>query len=201
VTLGVSWTYLYLFVMSDLILADTAQIQTWITEEKERKGEGVSVGGGAFPERATRGIPMENIYGAVKFIRIHHADKATATDDHGFTARPVSYELNYSHARAIKEGWGVTGGSKTGSRPLSRPTCCTAEWTPTGSINLPANTWAWRSPWLRSELRVAEPGRRTQNRRWPHDRLAAGSLRRAVSAPSGGRRWHLPARGTTGESP
>jgi len=139
VTLGVSWTYLYLFVMSDLILADTAQIQTWITEEKERKGEGVSVGGGAFPERATRGIPMENIYGAVKFIRIHHADKATATDDHGFTARPVSYELNYSHARAMKERWGRDFERLENEFQAAFATdLLHRKWTPTGSINLPA---------------------------------------------------------------
>lgn len=138
VTLGVSWTYLYLFVMSDLILADTEQIQSWIAAEKQRLKEGRSEGGGAFPERATRGIPMENIYGAVKFIRIHHADKATATDDHGFTARPVSYELNYGHALAMKERWGRDFERLENEFQAAFATdVIHRKWTPTGSLNLP----------------------------------------------------------------
>lgn len=138
VTLGVSWTYLYLFVLSDLILADTEKIQEWITAEKLRLKEGKSVGGGAFPERAARAIPMENIFGAVKIIRIHHADKATADDDHGFTARPVSYHLNYTHALAIKERWGVEADKlETEFMAAFRTDLVHRRWSPTGSVELP----------------------------------------------------------------
>lgn len=138
VTLGVSWTFVYLFVMSDLILADTQQIQDWIAQEKLRLKEGRSEGGGAFPERATRGIPMENVYGAIKFIRIHHADKATATDGHGFTARPVSYELNYNHRHAIQERWGRDFERLEREFQAAFATdLIHRQWTPTGSLNLP----------------------------------------------------------------
>ena len=84
VTLGVSHTWLYLFVMTDLLALKTGAL-------------GARFGDKAFPEIGVGSIPIGNVYGAVRFVRVFHAPFPAALngpagehlDAVGFTAYPV----------------------------------------------------------------------------------------------------------------
>ncbi len=96
--LGVSTTWLYLFVMSDLLVLDTGKLQ----------------GHEAFPEQGAAGIPLENIYGAIRFVRIYHApagdnptaEKGAELDAVGLSALPVEAVYGAKHKYAMAMRWG-----------------------------------------------------------------------------------------------
>jgi hypothetical protein len=66
VDLAVSETYLYLFLQVGTVF-DTGSAQ----------------GSNAYPEVGMSGIPMRNVFGAVRFVRYHLGDPATVSDEAG----------------------------------------------------------------------------------------------------------------------
>jgi hypothetical protein len=86
VTIGVAYTWLYLFIMSDLLAFKTGEV-------------GATFGEAAYPEIGVAGIPVGNVYGAVKFARVYHAEfpnvlnaqTGGALDEAGFTAYPIAH--------------------------------------------------------------------------------------------------------------
>ena len=91
VELAVSETYLYLFLQVGLVF-DT----------------GAAQGGNAYPEVGMAGIPMRNIYGALRFVRYHLGPPDSVSDDDGMVVvvDRAGVHTNDDDARSIEASCG-----------------------------------------------------------------------------------------------
>lgn len=136
VTLGVSDTWLYLFVMTDLLALKTGAL-------------GARFGDKAFPEIGVGSIPIGNVYGAVRFQRVFHAPfpavlNGTAgehLDGVGFTAYPVESiappKTKFAYSSLVPVPPGVAEVRKAFNAVLNSGPVH-VKWTSSGFVEVPA---------------------------------------------------------------
>jgi len=136
VTLPVSYTWLYLFVMADLLALKTGAMGTHYGEK-------------AYPEIGVGEIPIGNVYGAVKFARVFHkavpADLNAQTggelDEAGFSAFPVASlappQTDFAYSQQSPLPPGVLQVRKAFSAVLHTAPVH-VRWTSTGFADVPA---------------------------------------------------------------
>lgn len=125
----VTETYLYFFVFAGLAL-DTGAMQ----------------GNDAYPEIGVSGIPMRNVFGAVRFLQFHLGDAATVTDDAGVLCVRSSVDKHDDNAATIRSYYGETFLNTIGPlfqqvAGLASPLCVKWSGSGAGYLNLqPFNT-------------------------------------------------------------
>ena len=131
----VSYTWVYLFVLADLMVLNTGEL-------------GTQFGHNTFPELGVGEIPLKNIYGAVQFARIYHGevpkslDAAAGADldKKGFTAFPIKWVEPPSTAFYYSDHPTGVAPEKLRMRfqELKNPNGYALRWSPTGIVELPS---------------------------------------------------------------
>jgi hypothetical protein len=116
--LPVSETYLYLFVVAGLAL-DTGAMQ----------------GKSEYPEIGVGKIPLKNVFGTIRFVRVHLGDVDTVTDDDGVICMPSGVTLNDDTPTSIQCSYGQVFWDKMNMqfKKASEKGYTAIKWSPSGA--------------------------------------------------------------------